>query len=128
MSADDLGNDTPTEPAMIGRPRTRRGTVDDYISLDVSHVGWLMLRSRTGRVIWQSPSGEDLYAASLQFQQDAGIGTTVSFMIETGHQHSYRIDLTSTEQYFGGRRLWFLCPTQSDDSACGRRVRLLYVD
>ena len=39
----------------------------------------------------------------------------------------YRIQLTSTPCYFGGKRYWFICPLSKDGVPCNRRVGVLYM-
>lgn len=41
----------------------------------------------------------------------------------TGKEVNYKVRLQTTQPYFGGHRLWFVCPLQS----CGQRVRILYL-
>ena len=38
----------------------------------------------------------------------------------------YKIPLTTTPCYFGGKRYWFICPLSVNGRYCGRRVGLLY--
>ena len=39
----------------------------------------------------------------------------------------YRIRLVTTEQTYGGRRWWFLCPLARQDGGPPRRVAKLYL-
>ena len=39
----------------------------------------------------------------------------------------YRIEMTSTPCYFGGKRYWFVCPLMQDNKPCRRRVGVLYI-
>jgi hypothetical protein len=39
----------------------------------------------------------------------------------------YKIPLTTTPCYFGGKRYWFTCPWYANDKYCGRRVGVLYL-
>ena len=39
----------------------------------------------------------------------------------------YKIPLTSTPCYFGGKRYWFVCPFYSRGVYCGKRVGVLYL-
>jgi Zn-finger protein len=39
----------------------------------------------------------------------------------------YKIQLTTTPCYFGGKRYWFICPWYSNGVYCGRRVGSLYL-
>jgi len=38
----------------------------------------------------------------------------------------YKIPLTTTPCYFGGKRFWFTCPWHVNAMYCGRRVGVLY--
>ena len=40
----------------------------------------------------------------------------------------YKVALTWTPCYFGGRRWWFICPLVINRCECGRRVGALYLD
>ncbi len=40
---------------------------------------------------------------------------------------NYRVNLTTTACYFGGKRYWFICPLTSNGKYCGRRVSKLYL-
>lgn len=111
---------------MAGRPRTCRGIVDDYPAIDISDLCCLMQRSHNAQVIWQAYGGEELYAVSLRFEQEPGAEAAVIFAAPTEQERT--VYLTSTPQFFGGRRLWFRCPMRAEGSTCERRARLLYVD
>jgi hypothetical protein len=39
----------------------------------------------------------------------------------------YKIPLTTTTCYFGGKRYWFICPWYANGKYCGRRVGVLYL-
>ena len=39
----------------------------------------------------------------------------------------YKIPLTTTPCYFGGKRYWFICPWYVNGTYCGRRVGVLYL-
>ena len=39
----------------------------------------------------------------------------------------YKIPLTTTSCYFGGKRYWFICPWYANGKYCGRRVGVLYL-
>lgn len=41
--------------------------------------------------------------------------------------YDYKIPLTTTPCYFGGKRYWFICPWYSSGVYCGRRVGTLYL-
>lgn len=113
---------------MVGRPRTCRGVVDDYLVLDIADLCRSIQMVRNGSVSWHTHGGEELYSVSFWIEQTSGTESSVTFALPMDQEHNYRVHLTSTQQFFGGRRLWFRCPMRSDGSACGRRARLLYID
>ncbi len=39
----------------------------------------------------------------------------------------YKIPITTTPCYFGGKRYWFICPWYSNGVYCGKRVGVLYL-
>ena len=39
----------------------------------------------------------------------------------------YKVPLTTTPCYFGGKRYWFICPWYANGKYCGRRVGVLYL-
>ena len=39
----------------------------------------------------------------------------------------YKIPITTTPCYFGGKRYWFICPWYANGKYCGRRVGVLYL-
>jgi hypothetical protein len=43
-----------------------------------------------------------------------------------GGDANYRVPITTTLCYFGGRRHWFICPLQTNGRYCGKRVGILY--
>lgn len=40
----------------------------------------------------------------------------------------YKIPLTTTPCFYGGKRYWFVCPWYKKNQYCGRRVAVLYKD
>ncbi|MCX6804628.1 MAG: hypothetical protein NT111_01240, partial [Patescibacteria group bacterium] len=38
----------------------------------------------------------------------------------------YRVELSSTNCHFGGKRWWLICPLAVDGKLCNRRVRIIY--
>jgi hypothetical protein len=110
----------------MGRPRTFRGVVDEYLSLSVSDL----CRSRTtsGQVIWHSCEGEELFAVLFQLDEKRQIEPVVTVSLPTHPERTYHIGLCSARQFSGGHRLWFRCPGLSGGLACERRALLLYID
>lgn len=46
---------------------------------------------------------------------------------DTKRDFDYKIPLTTTPCYFGGKRYWFVCPWYANGVYCGRRVGVLYL-
>lgn len=46
---------------------------------------------------------------------------------ELDESYDYKVNLETTEPYFGGWRWWFTCPLSVSGAPCGRRVRKLYL-
>lgn len=55
----------------------------------------------------------------LSYAQTNEEGVTTNF--------DYKIMLTTTPCYFGGKRYWFICPFYINGIYCGRRVGVLYL-
>lgn len=65
-----------------------------------------------------SLSGENIYLRVYYTQTDRFTGEKKDF--------DYKIPLTSTPCFFGGKRYWFVCPWYANGKYCGRRVGVLY--
>ncbi len=46
---------------------------------------------------------------------------------EDKQDFDYKIPLTTTPCYFGGKRYWFICPWYVNEKYCGRRIGVLYL-
>jgi hypothetical protein len=42
-------------------------------------------------------------------------------------EFDYKVPLTTTPCWFGGKRYWFICPMSRDGKYCGKRVGVLYM-
>ncbi len=47
---------------------------------------------------------------------------------EEATKMDYKVRLTSTLCYYGGKRLWFICPLVVNGQACKKRVGSLYLE
>lgn len=107
----------------------KKTVVEDCLVLDVNKLNENRIFTKTQR-----------WVGSVEWKNSSSIGISntghgVSFVdssITLDYRHkdenvSYDIRIASTSCYFGGRRFWFVCPGQSQDSsACARRVGMLY--
>ncbi len=117
---------------------SNRKTVEQCWALDVIKMSkdgvfkggpgkyWsLQYRNRQGKVIcsfgyWvRSDLHENLYLEMTY--------TLIDQHQEESQSFNYRIDLTTTPCYFGGRRYWFICPCVVENRICQRRVGKLYL-
>lgn len=103
----------------------KRECVDDHIAVDVRH--WkregLIRPGRWFTVSWSS-DGEVRH----KIQMQVGDETVTLHYRQRVNGGDWRnvtqtIRLTYTSCHLGGRRPWFLCPTDG----CGRRVAILYI-
>lgn len=94
--------------------------------------GYFNSISQTGTITW-SRNGEetgDINIQSCKNEQEHYIRfvytqTNKSTGIVT--DCDYKIPLTTTPCFFGGKRYWFKCPMYVDGIYCGRRVGTLYL-
>lgn len=112
----------------------KRGEVESYKQIKVSFFKehkYLNEGYMGGRIIF-SRSGEE--TGSIAVQSYIGIGEQYIKLIytqtdrETGDkkEFDYKVPLTTTPCYFGGRRYWFTCAVFKSGVYCGRRVGVLY--
>ena len=64
-----------------------------------------------------SISAEDSYI-QLYYVQTNNDGNKKDF--------DYKVQLSTTSCFFGGKRYWFTCPLTTDGKICGKRVAVLY--
>lgn len=83
-------------------------------------ITWSRNREKTGNISIQSSI--DVYEQYIRFiytQTDNYSGEKTDL--------DYKIPLTTTPCYFGGKRYWFACPWYASGRYCGRRVGVLYL-
>lgn len=83
-------------------------------------ITWSRYGEETGSIGVQSfIDFEDAqYVRFIYIQMDNNTGKKRHF--------DYKIPLTTTSCYFGGKRYWFICPLSVNGQYCGRRVGVLY--
>ena len=75
---------------------------------------------KTGSISIQSFVGDgEQYVKFIYTQTNNNTGEKNDF--------DYKIPLTTTSCYFGGKRYWFICPWYANGKYCGRKVGVLYL-
>lgn len=84
------------------------------------NITWSRNGEKTGNISIQSSVGYDeQYIRFIYTQTDNSSGEKTDL--------DYKIPLTTTPCYFGGKRYWFTCPWYANGVYCGRRVGVLYL-
>lgn len=85
---------------------------------------------RYGRIVWTRGLEEDAMSFWVKTEESGGY---VELIYTNTNCHSgdktgmkYKVPLTTTPCFFGGRRYWFLCPLTNNGTHCGRRAGVLY--
>jgi len=83
-------------------------------------ITWSRYGEETGNISVQSFISEyEQYVRFIYTQTNNNTGEKSDF--------DYKILLTTTSCYFGGRRYWFICPCYANGRYCGRKVGVLYL-
>lgn len=83
-------------------------------------VTWSRNGEKTGNISIQAALGDnEQYVRFSYTQTDNSSGEKTDL--------DYKIPLTTTPCYFGGKRYWFTCPWYVSHIYCGRRVGVLYL-
>lgn len=83
-------------------------------------INWSRNGENTGSISIQSSIDEhEQYIKFIYTQTDRDTGEKKDF--------DYKISLTTSPCYFGGKRYWFICPWYANGVYCGRRVDVLYL-
>jgi len=114
---------------------SKRRTVDETVSISVQFLNvhrYFKSGIRPGGCIWWrngEPIGRIGFMVStldgdeyIRFQY-----TYTNRNTDENRDFDYKVYLTSTPCYFGGRRWWFICPLVNTEHACNRRVGILYL-
>ncbi len=113
-----------------------KSTVEEYKSISVYWLkkqGCFKKALSSGEIKWANNCGEDLGGVRFYttIYENHGYLTLeyVFTNVSSGEREDlqYSIDLTSTHCYYGGKRWWFICPTNKNGASCGRRVGKLYI-
>ncbi|MDP2638172.1 MAG: hypothetical protein Q8P26_03870 [Candidatus Levybacteria bacterium] len=84
------------------------------------NISWSRNGEKTGNISIQTSIDEDeqyVRCIYTQTERSSGIKTDLD----------YKIPLTTTPCYFGGKRYWFMCPWYANKIYCGKRVGVLYL-
>jgi len=83
-------------------------------------ITWSRNGKETGNISIQSSIGNnEQYVKFIYTQTDSNTGEKKDF--------EYKVLLTTTPCYFGGKRYWFICPCYANGAYCGKRVGVLYL-
>ncbi len=83
-------------------------------------ITWSRNGEKTGNISVQSFIGEyEQYVRFIYTQTNNNTGEKNDF--------DYKIPITTTPCYFGGKRYWFTCPWYANGIYCGKRVGVLYL-
>ena len=83
-------------------------------------ITWSRNGKETGNINIQSfISNNEQYVKFIYTQTDNNTGEKKDL--------DYKIPLTTTPCYFGGKRYWFVCPWHTNGVYCGKRVGVLYL-
>jgi hypothetical protein len=99
-----------------GRPIVEQGLTLDINSL-IRQGSFRKGCKCTGTLTWNDPYSDGAIATigyeAFMGQEDGSVRltyTTTDYWSGEKRQHDYRLQLTTTEQPFGGRRWWWICP------------------
>lgn len=82
-------------------------------------ITWSRNGQETGNISVQSFIDEnEQYMRFIYTQTDRDTGKKKDF--------DYKVPLTTTPCYYGGKRYWFICPWYVNGRYCGRKVGVLY--
>lgn len=89
--------------------------------------GW-----HNGKITWSRQGREtgniSIYSLLNEYEQYVRFVYTQTDR-HTGEKsdYDYKVSLTTTDCYFGGKRYWFVCPWYVNEKYCGKRVGVLYL-
>lgn len=118
-----------------GVRRRKKRTTEGCMWLDTAALlrwGWLAVSGSQSGVIGWGKAQDGRYEAEVGYDLVVGeasgsLGLRYALAGEPAAAINYRVALETTPCHLGGRRWWFRCPLSRDGTACGRRVRKLYL-
>jgi hypothetical protein len=91
---------------------------------------YLIPPSKYGSINW-SCRGEPTGSASIEVYPSEEyikfIYNKTYYATGEREEFNYKVQLTTTPCFFGGKRFWFLCPLSINNAFCGKRVGVLYL-
>ena len=114
---------------------SKKEEADHLKSVNISFLNkhaYLKMGWRSGDITW-SRNGEKTGSISIQSsiaedeQYIKFIYTKTDSNTREKKDFNYKIPLTTTPCFFGGKRYWFTCPWYANGVYCGRRVGVLYL-
>ncbi len=116
----------------VDHPRKR--TVEECRSITMPLLKkerFLINGIRYGRLDWECQNQGEISLGVSTMEPDEAYAeleyTFINQISDESDHLQYKIKLTWTPCYFGGRRWWFVCPLTRDGKACGRRIGVLYL-
>lgn len=87
---------------------------------------------KSGGIKWTNGWSDTESSVSIlvdTYHEDQHLRITYTKTDQEGNKKDfdYKIPLTSTPCYYGGKRYWFICPWYANGVYCGRRVGVLYL-
>lgn len=112
----------------------KKSVVESCLALDTADLlRWGYLRpavDKVGTFSWRrksDPESDSSVGFALRTGAADGVLRLDYRLPATGEKFDYGVRLVTTSCQFGGRRWWFICPLVAGGSACGRRVRKVYL-
>jgi hypothetical protein len=107
-------------------------TVEQCLALDANRLTSLGLLgasvSLSGQITWGVGEAAKKIDCEVCTRDEAAPWLRLRYAATaTGAREDYRLRLTTTSPWFGGRRWWFVCPLVAHGEPCNRRVGKLYL-
>lgn len=112
-----------------------KAEADGLLKVSTSELnkwGYFDYSFRTGNMTWTNNYSGNKNSISLKCTINKNdkhlrfIYTQTDYDTEKKTDFDYKIPLTTTPCYFGGKRYWFICPWYKNSIYCGKRVGVLY--
>jgi hypothetical protein len=116
-----------------GRRWSKKPVVEGCLAIDTADLKrWKLLaagpKTSTGTLRWgKDGAGGSSVDYRLVIEEGAGTFRLSYQLGKPPEPVRYSVRMVTTDCHLGGVRWWFLCPLLTNDVACGRRVRKLYL-
>ncbi len=104
--------------------------------LDRIKIWWLKKHGylnewKSGGIEWScgwsnAKNSIGITASTMENYEHIRLRYTKKYLNGEKRDFDYRIQVTTTSCYFGGKRYWFVCPLSHNDIPCGKRIGVLY--